>query len=113
MEERIEAIVAAEFQRIPEPRRAKLLELSVQPYRVSRAHGYRDGSSECWVVAVAATALLAYCEDGLSTHDPWGILDPRASNLGGDDSWHVTLDDAFINSGLCDPSLIPAGYEVP
>jgi hypothetical protein len=113
MEERIRSMVTAELGRMPEPRRLKLLESSVDPYKVSRSHGYRDSSSECWIVAVAPTVLLAFCEDGLSTHYCWGILDPRGADLGGDDAWHATLDDAFINSGLCDPRLIPSGYEVP
>ena len=113
MEEGIRSILSAELNRMPEPRRLKLLEYSVEPYKVPRSRGFRDGFSECWIVAVAAAVLLVFCEDGLSKHYRWGILDPRASDLGGDDSWHATLDDAFMNSGLCDPRLIPSGYEVP
>ncbi len=113
MEEQIQGIVAAELERMPEPRRSKLAVLLVHPQKATRDHGYRPGSSICWIVAVAPAALLVYCEGGLSEHYRWGILDPKTSNLGGDDTWHASLDDAFMNSGLCDRTLVPPGYEVP
>lgn len=113
MAENIQALLASELERVPEPRRHAMQPFLIEPYRVVLEHGYCADTVECWIVAVSPNVLLAYCEAGLSDEYRWGILAPESADLGRDDAWHVSLDDAFMNSSLCSRDLIPKGYEVP
>jgi hypothetical protein len=112
MGETIQALIASELERLPEKGRLALEQFLVQPYKVMRHNDYNDELAECWIIAVSQRAMIAYCENGISNCYCWGIIDPKSTLLGRDDGWHLSLDDAFMNSGLCDRDLIPQDYEV-
>jgi hypothetical protein len=111
--ERIEAIVNTQVARMPASRRAALQPLLVMPYSEMRTSHYYADPKRCWVVAASGATLLCFCPGGGVGNDPWAFLSPSDRDLGMDGQWFPSLDDAFINSGLCHRSLIPPGYEAP
>ena len=113
VEQTIQKTLALELAQLPESRRQVLSRFFVPPYRQIREHGYRPGNSECWIFAESQSVLLCYCLNGLSKEYCWGILERETADLGADDRWHLSMDHAFMNSGLCDRSLVPNDYEVP
>jgi hypothetical protein len=68
----------------------------------------------CWIVAeFPGTYLgLAYSPLGHGRRgDRWGIVELKGEGFGRDDSWFVTLEDAFISSGRYHGS-VPEDYEI-
>lgn len=69
-----------------------------------------------WIIADFAPhrpgLTLAYSTHGHGTRgDSWGIVRDSEDSCGGDDSWFICLEDAFINSGMCTQPL-PPNYEI-
>lgn len=70
----------------------------------------------CWIIADFGShrpgLTLAYSNHGHGTRgDFWGIARDGEDSCGGDDSWFICLEDAFINSGMCIQPL-PPDYEI-
>lgn len=96
---------------------------ALAPFRVSpfvRTLRWRYSKDErdfpCWIFADLGkkkTGLtLAYCEFGHGeSGDHWGVVGTEEGSFGGDDSWFLRLEDAFISAGAWSERL-PESYEV-
>jgi len=111
--ESIEDTISGELDLLPAVRRHALTSYLVTPFKQCREHGYKPVKVDCWVIAEGEKISICYYENGLGSFCRWGILEKSTSDLGRDDAWHISLDHAFINSGLCDRKLVPNNYEVP
>ena len=112
-DEQVRALVSGELDRMPAGRRAALQPFIVDPAPVAGSSNYEAGVKHCWTVAKFDSLVILYSPGGGVGSYPWGISSPDAPDLAGDDAWHVSLDDAFMCSGLCDRALVPSDYEVP
>jgi DUF2075 family protein len=114
----IKALIELELQKIEEKRRRESLRsILIEPQMEYREWLYTPNTEyPCWVVATgnSAPVSLVYCEYGFGPTYPWGALllgEDWGRHLGTDSQWFLSLDDAFINSGLWD-SPLPDHYEV-
>ena len=113
----IKRLVSEEVSRITDmDRREALKAILVEPDLQLRdwLYGQELQKYPCWVIGRVPTepTVLVYCEYGFGPSYPWGILHAEDRSLGMDAQWHLTLDDAFLNSGGW-KGLLPPGYEVP
>ena len=115
----IKALVELELQKIQEKyRRESLCSILVEPKMEYRDWLYTPNTKyPYWVVAMgnSSPVSLVYCEYGFGQKYPWGVLllgeEHWGKHLGIDSQWFLSLDDAFINSGLWDGPR-PDNYEV-
>jgi hypothetical protein len=115
--EEVSHLVDQEIRTITnEPAKAALLQALVRPYLQMRKWDYSPLHEllPCWVVAeFRGTGLgLAYSPDGHGRRgDCWGVVELTGEWFGRDDSWFLTLEDAFINSAQYQGPL-PEDYEI-
>ena len=82
----------------------------VEPLCQKRIEDLTEDSSACWLVAEFSSQVgICYKEVGKYK---WGLVAPNGRFFGGDDAWHLSLQDAFFQSGFAG-SLRPHGYEIP
>jgi hypothetical protein len=108
--EDVKKIVAEQLKQVADPERREALAAHlVEPFierRMERGPWY-----DVWIVAKSPEnrLMLAYCA---SKHgDPWGVVSADNARLMESDWWFLSLDDAFIVSGMWKGPW-PPGYEV-
>jgi hypothetical protein len=92
-------------------RRDGVHDFMVEPFPRQLESEYDRHSIECWVVAQSSDLQIVYSDEGFGGSYLWGIVAASRKWAGRDDDWFVSLDDAFINSGLW-KGLLPDDYEV-
>ncbi len=111
----INALFENELERIGDQERRRALQQFLIPPFIRPASwpfGPAGRTIAAWVVAAddASGTQIVYSEEGFQ-QDRWGIASSRSAWAGTDDSWFLSLDDAFIHSGLWRGPL-PDDYEV-
>ncbi len=64
-----------------------------------------------WVIADFGKRDIGLAFSEFTHHDRWGIIRTTDQHFGGDDSWFLCLEDAFIQSGFYTGNL-PNDYEI-
>lgn len=108
------SILQRELATMPEDRRIALQRLVLPPFE--RVIVWEYGAAQLilvWVVASCSerNVQIAYSPVGFGASDHWGVIEVHSMSAGRDDSWFLSLDDAFLNSGLWQGPR-PDDYEV-
>lgn len=101
----IAAVVLEELAQIIEiPRRQALRSILVPPSPRSLEFEYSKDAEyrACWVVGETNGSMIVYCPAGFSGDGTyqWGVVNTTADSMGRDDAWFISLDQAFVGSGL-------------
>jgi hypothetical protein len=107
----VKKLVAEQLVRISDPARRDALAAHVVEPFVERRTWRGSRQHDTWIVARSPEngLMLAYCNTAHG--DPWGVVSTNDTYLHESDWWFLSLDDAFINSGMWTGPL-PPDYEV-
>lgn len=102
--EEVEALVAAELDRVVDPaRRAELHRHLARPELVTLGWEYGPPDElSCWLVGVRGDGRLhlVYNDDGFGPDLPWGAVFAASSSMGMDAQWSSRLEGAAIKAGI-------------
>jgi hypothetical protein len=114
--DQVRTLVDQELARIADSQlRDRIRTLLVAPARADRDwhYGAPGDTYPCWTVLEDSSSdtAIVFCSQGFGPAYPWGVVRLSNDEIGSDDQWFLTLEDAM----RCSPAWRgenPADYEV-